>query len=629
MTKLWNLLSPLKQQAFLLVILLLSIGLYFIIGITPLKPFYTIPAKDIPLLFAIIVCGTPLLLQIIIKLFRGDLGADILAALAVLTAVYLGQYLAATIVLLMLGSGQILEFYAIRKASSVLSALAERMPSIAHRKTKNKIEDIPISHIQVGDLIVVYPHETCPADGHVSKGRGSMDESYLTGEPYDVSKAPGTSVLSGAINGETLLIIKVEKLPKDSRYARIIKVMEESEQRRPRIRRLSDQMGAIFGPFAFISACFAWYMSDDPIRFLAVLVIATPCPLLIAIPITIISAISLAAQKGIIIKDPVVLERLPTCKTAIFDKTGTLTYGRAELTDITPLPGFKKSLLLQEVASIEQFSKHPLAKAIVEEAQKKGLPFLDVDQVDEDPEQGLRGRLDGKEIQIINRKNFLATYPKQSRKLPPPQPGMESLVVINDKLAALFHFRDTLRKEGYSFISHLTPIHNFEKIMLLSGDRLSEVQYLASKLGIKDIYANQAPEQKVDIVRNETAQAPTLFMGDGINDAPALACATVGIAFGAQNVIATEAAGAVVLESSLAKVDELIHISGLMRRVAITSAGGGIFLSLIGMYFAGIGLIQPVTGALLQEGIDMISILYALQLTWHTTISGDIRENKG
>jgi len=619
--------SPsLRRELILLMTLVVAIVAYFIIGWAHLNPIYSVRAQDLPLLLGIIICGIPLLFQILKKLIAGDLGADLLAALAVLTAVYLKEYLASSIVLLMLATGQILEFYAVRKASSVLSALAERMPSIAHVKKNKKIEDIPINEIQIGDHIVVYPHETCPVDGIVITGHGAMDESYLTGEPYYASKAPGTAVISGSINGETLIIIKAEKEPQDSRYAKIVKVMEESEQRRPKLRRLGDQLGAVFAPVAFFGACLAWYLSGDPVRFLAVLVIATPCPLLIAIPITIISAISLAAQKGIIIKDPIALERLPTCKTAIFDKTGTLTYGRAELTDMTLFHGFTREKLLQEVASIEQFSKHPLAVAVMEAAQKENLSFLEVDHVVEDPSQGLKGYIDSKTIQIISRKNLEALYPDQTSNLPPPEIGMESLILVNDKLAGIFHFTDTLRREGYSFVTHLTPIHKFIKIMILSGDRLSEVQYLANKLGITNVFASQTPEQKVEIVRIETQKAPTLFMGDGINDAPALAAATVGIAFGAQNVVATEAAEAVVLESSLAKVDELIHISSLMRKIALISAGGGIFLSMIGMYFAALGMISPVMGALLQEGIDVISIVYALQLTWHSHIHGDVSE---
>lgn len=618
--------SLIKWQSVLFIILLLAIVAHFLLFLRTFGEIYTLSIPDVPLLVAIVICGVPLIFQIGLKLFKGDLGADLLAALAIITATYLGEYLAASLVLLMLASGQIFESYAVRKASSVLLALAKRMPSIAHRRSGKDIVDIPINKIQIEDIIVIYPHETCPVDGVVIEGYGSMDEAYLTGEPYYVSKAPGVAVLSGSINGESLLVIRAEKHPQDSRYAKIMKVMEESEQKRPKIRRLSDQLGAIFAPFSLIYASLAWYITDDPIRFLAVLVIATPCPLLIAIPITIISAISLAAQRGIIIKNPVILEQLPLCKTAIFDKTGTLTYGRAELEEIITFPEFRKEQILQVVASLERFSKHPLSEAVLKSARTAGLAFLNVNHVSENPGEGLVGSIEQKTIKITNRKFVEQNDPTQVVNLPPQVPGMESIILINGKLAGLLRFRDAVRQEGYSFISHLGPMHKIEKIMILSGDRLSEVEYLAQKLGIKEVYASQSPEQKVEIVRKETSQAPTLFMGDGINDAPALAAATVGLAFGSQNIVATEAAGAVFLESSLAKVDELIHISGSMRRVALVSAGGGMVLSIIGMYFAGIGMITPVAGALLQEGIDVVAILYSLQLTWQSKVFGDIKE---
>jgi heavy metal translocating P-type ATPase len=616
-----------RWQTGLVVILLLAILFYFLLGLTSLNSIYTIAPQDIPLLIVIVVCGIPLVFQILWKLYNRIFGADILAALAIVVGVYLGQYLAVTIVMLMLATGQMLEAYALRRASSVLLALAERMPSMVHLKIDTKIEETPLEKVRIGDHIVIYPHETCPVDGIVVQGHGAMDESYLTGEPYLVSKTPGASVISGAINGEEMIVIRADKLPQDSRYARIMKVMEESEQRRPHLRRLGDQLGAIFAPLTLIIAFLTFYLTDDPVRFLAVLVIATPCPLLIAIPITIISAISLAARKGIIIRDPVVLERLPTCKTAIFDKTGTLTYGQAELTEISTFPGFEEKGVLQLVASIERFSKHPLATAVVKAAQKFHLDFLDVEKINEAPGQGLIGHLDGTVIQITSRQKFSQEYPEQRDLLPPLRPGMECIVLMNGQLAAVFYFRDTLRHEGHSFIAHLAPIHYFKKIMIVSGDRMSEVSHIAKELGIREVYASQTPEQKVEIVAKEAASAPTLFMGDGINDAPALAVATVGLAFGQHNLVTTEAAGAVILESSLAKVDELLHISMRMRRVALVSAVGGMLLSFVGMYFAAIGMVSPVMGALLQEGIDVLAILNALRLTWQSNVPTDIEED--
>ncbi len=606
--------SVLKWQSVILITIIVFIILHFILE------------SNIPLLFSIFCCGIPLVYEIGSKIIHGDLGADILAALAVITSVILGEYLAGNIVLLMLASGQVLEFYALRRASAVLSALAKRMPNIAHIKEGKNIKDIKISDIKIGDHIVIYPHETCPVDGHVIEGFGSMDESFLTGEPYEISKAPGVHVISGSINGDSLLTIVAEKLPEDSRYARIVKVMEESEQRRPKLRRLSDQLGAVFAPIALVGAIVAWTLSGDPIRFLAVLVIATPCPLLIAIPITIISAISKAAQRGIIVRDPLVLERLPTCRTAIFDKTGTLTYGKAELEEIKLYGKYNEEELLQMVASVERFSKHPLAKAILRAAHERKITVLDVEKVTENPGQGVLGKIGKTNIEITTRQILKKENKSLLKLIPNGYQGMESIVLINSKLEGIVYFRDSLRTEGLSFIRHLTPQHQFKKIMIVSGDRLEEVERLAKELHIRDIKAGQSPEQKVEIVELETKQNPTLFMGDGINDAPALAVATVGLAFGHENIVATEAAGAVILESSLSKVDELLHISTVMRQAAIISGVGGMLLSFIGMYFAGIGLIKPVMGAILQEVIDVISIMVALQLTYQKNIQSDIRE---
>ncbi|MEQ1789168.1 MAG: heavy metal translocating P-type ATPase [Rickettsiales bacterium] len=580
--------------------------------------------RDIPLQIVIVIGTIPLLWEIIKKLIKLDLGADILAALALITAAILGEYLAAVLIIIMLSGGQALESYATRKASSVLAALAERMPTIAHRKSGDKIEEISISDIKIGDYIVISPHETCPVDGTVIEGHSTMDESYLTGEPYRVSKAKGASVLSGAINGDDVLTIQAEKLPSDSRYAKIMQVMHDAEEKRPALRRLGDQIGAIFAPIALVIAIASWWITGDSTRFLAVLVVATPCPLLIAIPITIISAISMAARRGIIIKDPTVLERLPTCRTAIFDKTGTLTYGRPELTEIATAAGIDSNDILQQAASLERYSKHPLAHAILQKAEKSKLKLLNAQSVSEKAGRGLVGMVSDKEITITNRKKLLEISPELDTILPPVSAGLECVILVDNKYAATFHFRDAAREDGHSFISHLAPNHQFNKIMLVSGDRESEVLYLAELMGITETLASQTPEQKLALVRAETAKAPTLFMGDGINDAPALAAATVGIAFGQASSVTAEAAGAVIMENTLAKVDELIHISESMRTIALQSAVGGMLLSIIGIGFAATGNLSPVAGAIAQEVIDIIAITWALRLTWQKKIEADI-----
>jgi heavy metal translocating P-type ATPase len=584
-------------------------------------------SPDLPLFIAIILGGIPSCFYILYKLIHGDLGADSLAALALITAVILNQYLAADLIILMLASGQTLEAYAMRKASSILLALSERMPALVHRRTASGIEDIPLLNVRIGDDIVVYPHETCPADGVVIEGQSSMDESYLTGEPYQISKAPGTFVLSGAINGESVLILQAQKLPSDSRYASIVAVLQEAEQKRPTIRRLGDQIGAIFAPIALIFALTAWYFTDDAIRFLAVLVIATPCPLLIAIPITLISAISMAARQAIIIKDPTVLERLPTCRTAIFDKTGTLTYGKPILTDIFTADNIDPNWILQHVASLERYSKHPLASAILESAKKNKLSLLVATSISEKPGHGLSGVIGEDKIHITHRKKLSESHPELMKQLPPIFIGLECIVLSNDIYVATMRFQDIPRKESKSFISHLTPSHQFNKIMLVSGDRESEVKYLATLLNLTEIHASQTPEQKLSIVRAERQKAATLFMGDGINDAPALTAATVGIAFGQYSNVTAESAGAVIMENNLTKVDELIHLSLATRKIALQSAIGGMALSIIGMGFAAAGYISPVVGAILQEIIDILAIINALRLIWGNKIEADFPKN--
>ena len=548
-----------------------------------------------------------------------------LAIIALVGSVLMAQYIAAALLIFMLISGKALEKYATRKASSALEALASRVPSIAHRRVNGAISEITIAEIAIGDEIVIYPHETCPVDGSIVEGSGSMDESYLTGEPYQILKTVGSLVLSGAINGDSVIVIRAEQLAQDSRYAKIMAVMKEAEERRPQLMRLADEIGAIFAPLAFAFAGATWYFSGDILRFIAVLTVATPCPLLIAIPITVIGAISLAAKNGIIIKDPTVLERLPTCSTAIFDKTGTLTYGEPKLTEIIAAEGFAADDILQKTASLERYSRHPLAIALKDALAEKKLELLEATEVSERSGQGLRGIVSNQEILITSRKKVLQQNPQLASSIAANDSGLECIILVNQKYAATLRFHDAPRADSHSFIHHLGPEHNFKKIILLSGDRASEVNYLAALLNINQTYASQSPEQKLEFVRKETALAPTIFMGDGINDAPALAAATVGLAFGQHNSITSAAAGAVIMESTLTKVDELLHISIAMRKIAMQSAVGGMLLSFLGMGLAAAGMLSPAEGALLQEVIDVVAILNALRITWQGKVESDVK----
>jgi heavy metal translocating P-type ATPase len=569
--------------------------------------------QDVPLLTAL-TCGIPLVVGLLIHLVRLEFSSDLLAGISIVTSIILGEYLAGTLVVLMLSGGQALESYAVRRASFALAALAKRLPAVAHRKRDGSFDDVPLSAVAVGDELVVFPHETCPVDGVVVDGHSTMNESYLTGEPYLLSKVVGAAVLSGAINGEGALTIRAERTAIDSRYAKIMQVMRESEQRRPRLRRLGDQLGAVYTPLAVVIALAAWAFSGDASRFLGVLVVATPCPLLIAIPVAIIGSVSLAARRGIIIKDPAVLEKIDTCRVAIFDKTGTLTYGQPKMTEVFLADGMDRDEVLAAVASLERYSRHPLASAMIAAAVEVKLPPVEAGEVSERPGEGLRGVINGRSVQVTSRKKLLAKDSAAAPLLPPVSGGLECVVLVDGRYAATFRFRDEPRVEGKSFVHHLGPRHGFDRVLLVSGDRESEVRYLADKVGIREVYAGQSPEQKLELVRRETQRANTVFMGDGINDAPALTAATVGIAFGQASEVTSEAAGVVILDSSLERVDELLHIGRRMRSIALQSAVGGMALSVIGMFVAATGYLPPVAGAITQEVIDVLAVMNALRV---------------
>ena len=580
---------------------------------------------ELPLFVVLAVGGLPLVAELSVKLLKREFGSDLLAGISIVTSAMLHQYLAGAIVVLMLSGGGALEAYAMKRASSVLRALAKRMPSVAHLKTNYVIRDVALAEVAIGDTLVVYPHDICPVDGTVVEGHGVMNEAFLTGEPFAVTKAPGSTVISGAVNGEMALVIAATRRAVDSRYAKITEVMRESAENRPHLRRLGDQLGAIYTPIALLIAVLAWAVSHDPVRFLSVLVIATPCPLLIAIPVAIIGSISLAARRSIIIRNPAVLEQISSCRTAIFDKTGTLTYGEPELTDQMLVPGFDHSEVLGLVASLERYSKHPLARAILKRAREEKVSMSEATEVSEPSGKGLRGVVKGRNVEITSRSKALARKISGAENLSPVGAGLECVVVIDDRFAAVYRLRDAPRKEGHSFIKHLGPKHSFNRLMIVSGDRESEVRYLADEVGITELYAEQSPEQKLAIVRAETQKAKTLYVGDGINDAPAMMAATVAMAIGQNSDVTAEAADVVAMENSLNKIDEFMHISRHMRTVALQSAVGGMVLSIAGMFLASAGDLTPVAGAICQEIIDVLAVLNALRAAFPPRIMSDVQ----
>ncbi len=610
-----------RKSAIIAALSIVAIALHLILR----YGIHTTPATyRIPLLAILVIGGLPLLYDLLRKLLARKFGSDLLGGISIVTSILLGEYLAGSIIVLMLSGGEALESYALRSASSVLAALAKRMPSIAHRKQDSQILDVALDEVAVGDTLVIYPHDICPVDGEVIEGHGVMDESYLTGEPFQITKTSGSAVISGAINGESALTIRTTRLASDSRYAKIMEVMRESESKRPQLRRLGDRLGAIYTPVALTVALLAWLISGEAIRFLAVLVIATPCPLLIAIPVAIIGSISLCARRAIIIKSPVVLEQIAECRTAIFDKTGTLTYGEPKLTDELIAPGFEQKAVLTLVASLERYSKHPLARAIIAAATDAGIEIPEASNVNEQPGKGLRGTVSGREVLITSRNKLIAQKPAVADALPPMTEGLECVVAIDGEYAAVLRFHDAPRAESRSFIHHLKPKHHINRVMIVSGDRESEVHYLAEQVGITEIHAQKSPEEKLEIVRKETAAAKTLYVGDGINDAPAMMAATVGMAIGQNSDVTAEAAGVVIMDNSLEKVDEFIHISRRMRIIALQSAVGGMALSIIGMGLAAFGYLSPVSGAITQEVIDVLAVLNALRAAFPPKVIHDL-----
>ncbi|MEQ1948234.1 MAG: heavy metal translocating P-type ATPase [Bryobacteraceae bacterium] len=581
------------------------------------KHMFGVPdtAAKWPLLVTLALGGLPLIWDLLRKALRREFGSDLLAGISIVASIALGEYLAGSVIVLMLSGGAALENYATRRASAVLEALSKRMPRIAHRKLDGGIVDVDLDEVRVGDRVVVFPHEICPVDGTVLDGRGTMDEAYLTGEPFLIAKVPGADVLSGAVNGESALEVEALKLPVDSRYAKIMQVMQAAEANRPTMRRIADRLGAWYTVVGLAVAVFGWYIGKDPTRFLAVLVIATPCPLLLAIPVAIIGSISVAASRGIIIKNPAALELIDTCRTVIFDKTGTLTYGKPALTEIVCAGNMDRATVLEMAAGLEQYSKHPLASSVLEAAHEEKINLVSASEISEKPGQGLSGRIRDSWVQVTGRNAVIAAGGAAAAALPPALPGMECIVLVEGQFAAALRFHDAPRKESSAFVGHLAPHHNVKKVMLVSGDREAEVRYLAGAVGISDILFGKSPEEKVAIVRAESAKGPTLFLGDGINDAPAMQAATVGVAFGQGSDITAEAADAVVMEASLGKVDELIHIGRRMRRIGLQSAVGGMALSMVGMGFAAAGLLSPVAGAVTQEVIDFVAVVNALRAT--------------
>lgn len=573
---------------------------------------YIILRTETPLLAVLSLGGGLLLVDLLKKAIKFEFGADLLAGISIVVSLVLGEYVAGVVIVLMLSGGEVLEQFVVSKASSSLRALMNRMPKIAQVIDGSRVREIPVEEITVEHILVILPHQVSPVDGIVVEGTSVMDESFLTGEPYMMRKLPGSEVLSGSLNGEAMLKVRPTSRAQESRYSQIVQAMRRIESEKTPIRRLGDNLGAWFTPVALIIAGLAWWLSGEPLRFLSVLVVATPCPLLIAIPVCIIGAVSVAAKKGIVVRNPAALELIPKCKTLLLDKTGTITFGVPSLQKIYTNV-ISEDELVQLTASLEQYSKHPLANAVIEEMTKRRLVPLPVASVSERPGEGLRGIVNGRSIEVTSRKKFPVDFEEF---------GLECVVLVDGKFAGLFQFLDAPRPDSKPFIEHLEASHGIKRVVLISGDRESEVRRVAELVGIKDVFFSQSPEDKVKQVDKEKNK--TIFVGDGINDALALSRATVGVALGKRGDISAEASDCVVLDSALYRVDELLHLSSRMRNVMLLSVIGGMVLSLVGMGFASFGLITPVQGALIQEGIDLFAVLNALRVAREPKRLGEI-----
>lgn len=590
------------------------------------------------LITVILLGGIPLLWATLWQLAHREIGVDVIAILAISGSLILGQYLAGAIIVLMLSGGAALEAFALRRAGKSLSRLAERAPRTAHVWHDQQLTDIPADQVEREQIVVVKPGEIIPVDGLVISGTSGVSEADLTGEPLPVSKAPGTQVLSGSVNQDHMLEVRALKRSAESQYALILRLVADAQARKAPIHRLADRYGAVFTAVALGMAAIAWMISGDSLYALAVLVVATPCPLILATPIAIMSGIDRAARRGIIAKSGATIEQLGRVDVAVFDKTGTLTLGQPEVVDIVLAPSgasvlYDRDTLLWLAASIEQFSTHILAQAVVSAARRLGRPLQIATQVDEIQGKGLHGQVslapagepDGGVTHgvAVGHRTLMhhleisipdALNAQRERQAAEGQIG--SFIAIDGRIEALLVFADVPRPELKRLADDLKAA-GIAETWLLTGDGEAVAQRIGALAKVDHVVARCLPQQKVETVRALQEQGHAVLMvGDGVNDAPALASATVGLAMGAQGLTAASAiADAVLLSPDILQVVRAVELGRGVMRVALQGIWIGIGLSLVAMVCASFGLIPPAMGALLQEGIDVLVILNALRAT--------------
>lgn len=582
-------------------------------------------AYQLTLKITLILGGLPLLVRLVISLARGHFGVDIIAMAAIATSLALGEYLAGAVVALMLSGGEALEDYALARARRELTALLSRAPTVAHLKTAGGIADVAVSRVLPEQILVVKAGEVFPVDGLVVAGEGSADESALTGESLPVQKRVSDRVRSGSVNGPSVLQIWALKASKDSSYEQIVNLVKEAVKHRAPVVRLADRYSVGFTVATFILAGGAWLISSEPLRLLAVLVVATPCPLILATPIAMVSGISRAAARGIIVKSGGALEKLAEVKAFIFDKTGTLTLGAPKVVGVAGFKSVATEKVVRLAASLDQLSSHVLARALVRSAREDyGLALDYPESFQEYIGDGVRGRLAGKEyffgkLEFLQA-NRIKVAPQISREHEAGRAAGRISVYLGTagRLLGAVYFSDTVRPETKRVFSQIRGL-GVRKIVMLTGDRKPVAESIAGKLGITDVHAECLPEQKVEEVASHRRQFGAVAMvGDGINDAPALASADVGIAIGGYGQSATsETSDIVIASNDLARVGEAFQLACRVLRIAKQGIFFGIGASLVLMALAALGYITPLHGALLQEVLDVAVIFNALRVIFN------------
>jgi heavy metal translocating P-type ATPase len=579
--------------------------------------------SDLVLLLTLGLGSVPLFIESARSILRGHFGIDIIAVVAIVSSLVLHQYVAGSVILLMLSGGEALEVYALRRARRELKHLVDQAPRFAHRQQGSDIDDVSVDVLVPGDTVLVKPGEAVPVDGQVISGRAMVDESKLTGEAMPVEKSQGSQVMSGSVCNDGVLTIRVVKTSGDSKYQQIIRLVREAEEQKAPFVRLADRFSVWFTIVSFSLAGLAWYLSGDPQRVLAVLVVATPCPLILATPIAFASGISRAAKRGIIVKNGGALEKLGTARCFVFDKTGTLTLGIPSLLRIESSGTMSESELLSLAASLDQLSAHILARALVRHAREKGVALVLPENFTESFGDGVHGTIGGLRY-ALGRLSFLersgVRIPSEISATHDAARARGEITVYladNKEIIGVLFFSDVVRDDVKDLFHRLSSL-GIEKVVMLTGDKAAVAHKLGEKVGIpaENIQAECLPEDKVRAVRNLRAtHAPVVMVGDGVNDAPAIAAADVGVALGAHGSTASSEAGDVVIMlERIDRVGEALCIGHNVLRIALQSIGIGIGLSLILMVIAAFGYIVPVAGALLQEIIDIIVILNALRV---------------